>query len=292
VTVDDQWLAERFEAERPRLAAVAYRMLGSPAEAHDAVQEAWLRLTGTDAGRVQNLSGWLTTVVARICMDMLRTRTSRREEPLDQCLPEPLIDHDGADPEQEALLADAVGLALLIVLDTLAPAERLAFVLHDMFRVPYEEIARIVGRTPAAARQLASRARRRVRAAPVPDPDLGRQRTVVDAFLAAARNGDLTALVATLDPDIVLHAEAGGVIRHVRGAPAVAQQAMAFSSRSEFARLARVNGAAGLVVAADGQPLAVMAFTVVDGRIAELDIFADPRRLGRLDPKIFSDDSP
>jgi RNA polymerase sigma factor (sigma-70 family) len=190
VTVDDQWLAERFEAERPRLAAVAYRMLGSPAEAHDAVQEAWLRLTGTDAGRVQNLSGWLTTVVARICMDMLRTRTSRREEPLDQCLPEPLIDHDGADPEQEALLADAVGLALLIVLDTLAPAERLAFVLHDMFRVPYEEIARIVGRTPAAARQLASRARRRVRAAPVPDPDLGRQRTVVDAFLAAARNGD------------------------------------------------------------------------------------------------------
>jgi RNA polymerase sigma-70 factor, ECF subfamily len=225
-------------------------------------------------------------------MDMLRTRTSRREEPLGQCLPEPLIDRDGADPEQEALLADAVGLAMLIVLDTLAPAERLAFVLHDMFRVPYEEIARITGRTPAAARQLASRARRRVRTAPVPDPDLGRQRAVVDAFLAAARNGDLNALVATLDPDIRLRAEVGGAVQHVRGASEVARQAMAFSSRSEFARVARVNGAAGLVVTADGRPLAVMAFTVVDGRIAELDIFADPRRLGRLDPRIFSNDSP
>jgi RNA polymerase sigma-70 factor (ECF subfamily) len=288
VTVDEQRLAERFEAERPRLAAVAYRMLGSPTEAHDAVQEAWLRLTSTDVGRIENLSGWLTTVVAHICLDMLRTRTSRREEPLDQCLPEPLISRDAVDPEQEALLADAVGLAMLVLLDTLAPVERLTFVLHDMFQVPFDEIAPMIGRTPTAARKLASRARRRVRAAPVPDADLGRQRALVDAFLAAAREGDLDALVATLDPDIVLRAEAGGAIRRFRGASVVAQQAMAFSSRSEFARPALVNGAAGLVVATHGQPIAVMAFTVVDGKIAELDIFADPQRLSRLDPALFA----
>jgi RNA polymerase sigma factor (sigma-70 family) len=288
VTVDEQRLAELFEAERPRLAAVAYRMLGSQSEGHDAVQEAWLRLTGTDVGRIENLSGWLTTVVARICLDMLRARTSRREEPLDQCLPEPLISRDGADPEQEALLADAVGLAMLVVLDTLAPAERLTLVLHDIFQVPFGEIAPMIGRTPTAARKLASRARRRVRAVPVPEADLGRQRALVDAFLAAARNGDLDALVATLDPDIVLHAEVSGVIKRFRGASVVARQAMAFSARSEFARPALVNGAAGLVVADRGQPIAVMAFTVVEGMIAELDIFADPRRLSRLDPAIFA----
>jgi RNA polymerase sigma factor (sigma-70 family) len=290
VTVDEQRLAERFEAERPRLAAVAYRMLGSQTEAHDAVQDAWLRLTGTDAGRIENLSGWLTTVVARICLDMLRIRTSRREEPLDGRLPEPLISRDGVDPEQEALLADAVGLALLVVLDTLTPAERLTFVLHDMFRVPFDEIAPMIGRTPTAARKLASRARQRVQAAPVPDTDLGRQRAIVDAFLAAARNGDLDALVATLDPDIVLRAEAGGAIRHFHGASVVAQQATAFSSRAEFARPALVNGAAGLVVATHGHPIAVMAFTVVDGKIAEIAIFADPQRLSRLDPAVFDGD--
>jgi RNA polymerase sigma factor (sigma-70 family) len=292
VTVGDLGLADAFEAERPRLAAVAYRMLGSQTEAHDAVQEAWLRLTRADTGRVEDLSRWLTTVVARICVDMLRTRSFRREEPLDRCLPEPMIERDDVDPEQETVLADAVGLALLVVLDTLAPAERLALVLHDMFQVPFDEIARIVGRTPGAARKLASRARRRVQAAPVPDADIGRQRAVVDTFLAAARDGDLDALVALLDPEVVLHAEVGGVIRHFRGASVVAQGAMAFSSRSEFACPALVNGAAGLVVATRGQLLAVLAFTVVQGKIAELDVFADPYRLRRLDPAVFARDPP
>jgi hypothetical protein len=241
---------------------------------------------------VEDLSRWLTTVVARICVDMLRTRSFRREEPLDQCLPEPMIERDDVDPEHETVLADAVGLALLVVLDTLAPAERLALVLHDMFQVPFDEIARIVGRTPAAARKLASRARRRVQAAPVPDADIGRQRAVVDTFLAAARDGDLDAVVALLDPEVVLHAEVGGVIRHFRGASVVAQGAMAFSSRSELARPALVNGAAGLVVATRGQPLAVLAFTVVQGKIAELDVFADPHRLRSLDPAAFAHDSP
>lgn len=281
----DEQLAEQFETDRPRLLAVAYRMLGSPTEAHDAVQEAWLRLTSTDVDRIENLNGWLTTTVAHICMDMLRTRSSRREEPLD-VLPEPLIGQDDADPAQEALLADAVGLAMLIVLDRLTPPERLAFVLHDTFQMPFDEIAHILGRTPPATRKLASRARRRVRAAPIPDPDITRQRTVVDAFLSAARTGDLDALIATLAPNIVLHAEVGGRVRQVRGASTVARQAMAFSSRTDHARSALINGAAGLVVAAHGKPLAVMAFTVTDGRIAELDIYADPQRLNDLDPTI------
>ncbi|MBF6452918.1 RNA polymerase subunit sigma-70 [Nocardia cyriacigeorgica] len=236
-------------------------------------------------------SGWLTTVVGHICLDMLRTRTSRREGPFDQRLPEPVITRAGVDPEQEAVLADAVGLAMLIVLGTLAPAERVAFLLHDMFQMPFDEIAPIVGRTEAAARQLASRARRRVRAAPMPDPDLGRQRRVVDAFLAAARAGDLDALVATLDPDVVVRAEiGGGVVRHLRGASEIAEQAIAFASRAKNARPALVNGAAGLVAASHGQPLAVLAFTVAGGTIAELDIFADRERLSRLDPAFFGDE--
>jgi RNA polymerase sigma factor (sigma-70 family) len=291
--VDDaDWLAQRFEAHRGRLRAVAYRMLGSLAEADDAVQESWLHLSRSGAAGVENLGGWLTTVVARVCLDMLRTRRSRREEPLgadadadaDTHLPEPIVSRaDGVDPEHEALLADSVGLALLVVLQTLAPAERLAFVLHDMFAVPFDEIAPVVGRSPAATRQLASRARRRVRAASaVPDPDLTRQRTVVDAFLAAARGGDFDALLAVLDPDVVLRADTGAVQR-IHGARTVAEQALAFAGRAEFARPALVNGAAGLVVAKGGRPIAVMGFTVRHGRIVELDILADPARLHRLD---------
>ena len=285
--MDDEQLVERFEANRPRLSALAYRMLGSPTEAHDAVQEAWLRLSRTNAERIENLNGWLTTIVAHICIDMLRTRTSRREAPLDECLPEPLISQDGSDPEEQAMLADAVGVAMLVVLDTLTPAERLAFVLHDLFQMPFDEIARILDRTPTATRQLASRARRRVRSAPVPDPDMSRQRAVVDAFLTASKNGDLEALVATLAPDIVLRAEAEGEFLHLRGAREIAQRAIAFSFRAEFARPALINGAAGLVVATEDEPIAVMAFTVVNDKIAELDIYADPTRLAALDPAHF-----
>jgi RNA polymerase sigma-70 factor (ECF subfamily) len=287
VTVQDEQLAKRFEADRPRLVALAYRMLGSPAEAHDAVQDAWLRLSGTNSDRIENLSGWLTTTVAHICIDMLRSRRSRREDPLDEPrLPEPLITRDD-NPEEQALLADAVGVAMLVVLDTLTPAERLAFVLHDLFQMPFDEIARILDRTPAAARQLASRARRRVSSAPVPDPDMSRQRAVVDAFLTASKNGDLEALVATLAPDIVLRAEAEGELLHLRGARTIAQRAIAFSFRADFARPALINGAAGLVVATEDEPLAVMAFTVVNDKIAELDIYADPSRLATLDPTLF-----
>ena len=229
---EHEWLAERFEANRTHLRAVAYRMLGSLSEADDAVQEAWLRLSRSDTSGVENLGGWLTTVVARVCLDMLRSRKSRREEPLDAHVPEPIVSReDGIDPEHEALLADSVGLALLVVLETLAPAERLAFVLHDMFAVPFDEIAPIVGRSPTAARQLASRARRRVQgAATVPDADLTRQREVVDAFLAASRGGDFDALLAVLDPDVVLRADRAavpaGASREVRGAAAVAEQAL------------------------------------------------------------------
>ncbi|MEU5992121.1 sigma-70 family RNA polymerase sigma factor [Spirillospora sp. NPDC047418] len=284
--MDDEQLAERFEANRPRLAALAYRMLGSPTEAHDAVQEAWLRLSRTNVDRIENLNGWLTTIVAHICIDMLRTRTSRREDPLDERLPEPLISQDGSNPEEQALLADAVGVAMLVVLDTLTPAERLAFVLHDLFQMPFDEIARILDRSPTATRQLASRARRRVRSAPVPDPDMSRQRAVVDAFLTASKNGDLEALVATLAPDIVLRAEAEGELLHLRGAREIAQRAIAFSFRAEFARPALINGTAGLVVATEDEPIAVMAFTVVNDKIAELDIYADPARLSRLEPPI------
>jgi RNA polymerase sigma factor (sigma-70 family) len=280
-------LTEEFERHRAHLRAVAYRMLGSPTEAEDAVQEAWLRLDRTDSERVTNLGGWLTTVVARVALDMLRTRRSRREDYVGSWLPEPVIASVDDDPEQEALLAESVGLALLVVLDTLAPAERLSFVLHDMFGVPFEEIAPIVDRTPAAARQLASRARRRVRGAPDPDPDLGRQRAVVDAFLAASRAGDFEALVEILDPDVVFRIDAGGVPPRARpplvGAEAVARQILSRGSRfAPFARPAIVNGAAGLVIEPRGKPFAVVGFTVSNGRIVAIDLVADPGKLRRL----------
>ena len=283
-------LADRFEANRTHLRAVAYRMLGSVSEADDAVQEAWLRLSRrSDPDDLDNLRAWLTTVVARVCLDMLRSRRSRREEPLDTRIPEPIVSReDGMEPEHEALLADSVGLALLVVLETLNPAERLAFVLHDMFAVPFDEIAPIVDRSPAAARQLASRARRRVRgAAPEPDVDLTRQREVVDAFLAAAREGDLEALVAVLDPDVLLRADRGalrpGAPTELRGAREVATGALGFARLAPFARPALVNGAAGLVVSRRGRPFAVAGFTVARGRIAEIDVLADPKRLRELD---------
>jgi RNA polymerase sigma-70 factor (ECF subfamily) len=268
---------------------VAYQMLGSLSEADDAVQDAWLRVSRAGTGGVDNLGGWLTTVVARVCLDMLRSRAARREEPLGVHLPDPVISQpDVLDPEQEALLADAVGLALLVVLDTLAPAERLAFVLHDTFAVPFEEIAAILGRSPAATRQLASRARRRVRAAPArPDADLAGQQRAVDAFLAAARNGDLEALVAILDPDVVARADSGRVPVRVptvlRGARAVAEQALAFAQRAPYGRPVLVNGAAGVVVAAGARLIAVMGFTVTDGKITEIDILTDPERLHHVD---------
>jgi RNA polymerase sigma factor (sigma-70 family) len=290
-----EWLAERFEAHRAHLRAVAYRMLGELSEADDAVQEAWLRVSCSDIRGVENLGGYLTTVVARICLDLLRLRKSRREEPLGVHLPEPIVSRqEGIDPEQEALLADSVGLALLVVLDTLTPAERLAFVLHDMFAVPFEEIASIVGRSPAAARQLASRARRRVQGVAIsPDADLARQREVVNAFLAAARGGDFDALLAVLDPDVVVRADraAGppGALREVRGARAVAQQALTFSRRARFAQVALVNGAVGIVVAPRGRLVAVMVFTVRRGKIVEIDMLADPARLRQLDLAVLGD---
>jgi RNA polymerase sigma factor (sigma-70 family) len=283
-------LADRFEADRTHLRAVAYRMLGSVSEADDAVQEAWLRLSRrSDPDELKNLRAWLTTVVARVSLDMLRSRRSRREDPLDARIPEPIVSReDGVDPEHEALLADSVGLALQVVLETLAPAERLAFVLHDMFAVPFDEIAPIVDRSPAAARQLASRARRRVQgAAPEPDADLARQREVVDAFLAASRDGDFEALLAVLDPDVVLRADQGalrpGASRVLRGARAVAGQAFGYAHLARFARRALVNGTAGFVVIRDGQPFAVAGFTVARGKIVEIDILADPERLRELD---------
>jgi RNA polymerase sigma factor (sigma-70 family) len=288
-------LAERFEEHRSHLRAVAYRMLGSVSEADDAVQESWLRLSRSDAAGVENLRAWLTTVVARVSLDMLRSRKSRREEALGPHVPEPVVSReDGLDPEHEALLADSVGLALLVVLETLTPAERLAFVLHDMFAVPFDEIAPIVGRSPAAARQLASRARRRVRGAtPEPDVDLARQRQVVDAFLAAARGGDFEGLVALLDPDVVLRVDRGalrpGASREVRGAPAVAEQALTFAGGARFARRALVNGAAGFVVAPRGRPIAVAGFTVAHGKIVEMDVLADPERLRELDLTVLDD---
>ena len=293
-------LAERFEENRARLRAVAYRMLGSLSEADAAVQEAWLRLARSGTGGVENLGGWLTTVVARVCLDVLRSRRSRREEPLGEPrvgvrVPDPIVSRgDGIDPEHEALLADGVGLALLVVLEKLSPAERLAFVLHDVFGVPFGEIAPIVGRTPAAARQLASRARRRVRGeAPVTDADPARQREVVEAFLAASREGDFGALLAVLDPDVVLRIDGGavraGLSREVRGARAVAEQTPTFSRLSPFVLPARVNGAAGVVVAPRGRPFAVMGFAVRQGKIAEIDVLADPARLRRLDLAVLDD---
>ena len=283
-------LAQQFEIHRTRMRAVAYRMLGSLSEADDAVQEAWLHLSRSDTSGIQNLGGWLTTVVARICLDMLRARTSRREERLGAYVPDPIVSRaDALDPQHQALLADSVGLALLIVLNTLSPAERLAFVLHDIFAMPFDEIAPLVGRTASAARQLASRARRRVRGAAIaPDADLTRQRAVVDAFLAAARGGDFEALLAVLDPEVVLRADRGGVAvgasREVRGARAVAEQALSFSQLAQFAQRALVNGAAGIVSwLPKGRPFAVMGFTVRHGKIVEIDILADPTRLRQLD---------
>jgi RNA polymerase sigma-70 factor (ECF subfamily) len=283
---ESQLLAERFEENRGQLRAVAYRMLGSLSEADDAVQEAWLRLSRSGTDGVENLGGWLTTIVARVCLNMLRSRKTRREDPLDVYVPDPVVSVDGLDPEQEALLADSVGLALLVVLETLAPAERLAFVLHDMFAVPFEDIAPIVERSPAAARQLASRARRRVRGtAPAHETDPARQREVVEAFLAASRAGDFEALVALLDPDVVLRSDMGDrpLSAVLRGARVVAEQALMFHRFARFARPVLVNGAVGTMTALNGQPMAVMDLAIRGGRIAEINILADPDRLSRLD---------
>ncbi|WP_106401652.1 RNA polymerase sigma factor SigJ [Actinocorallia populi] len=284
------FLARRFEDHRTHLKAVAYRMLGSLAEADDAVQEAWLRLARSEADEIDNLGGWLTTVVGRVCLDMLRSRQSRREDPLEARLPDPIISQESADPERQALMADSVGLALLVVLEALNPAERLAFVLHDMFGMSFEEIAPIVDRTPAAARKLASRARQRVRGeAPEPEPDPVAQRRVVDAFLAAARGGDFTALVAVLDPDVVLRADGGkalpGGMKVLRGLEAVAGQAATFQRMATLStvRPALVNGMAGLVNTVDGELFSIMSFTVAGERIAAIDILSDPERLARLD---------
>jgi RNA polymerase sigma factor (sigma-70 family) len=288
-------LADRFEANRGHLRAVAYRMLGSTGEADDAVQEAWLRLSRSEADEIENLRAWLTTVVARVSLDMLRVRTSRREEPIGPHLPDPIVSHeDGVDPEHQALLADSVGLALLVVLETLAPPERLAFVLHDMFAVPFDEIAAIVDRSPEATRQLASRARRRVRGArPSPDPDVAAQREVVDAFLAAAREGDFEGLVAVLDENAVLRADRGavpaGVQSEIRGAANIARQALMYSRLDLEVRPALVNGAAGTVTLRDGEVFAVTGFTVRDHRIVEMDILADPERLRELDLTMLDD---
>ena len=278
------WLAERFEEHRARLLGVAYRMLGSASEADDAVQEAWLRLSRSDTSRVENLGGWLTTIVARASLDMLRSRTSRREQPFGDSVPEPIAaSADGSDPEHEVVLADSVGLALLVVLDTLAPAERVAFVLHDMFAVPFDEIAPIVGRTPTAARQLASRARRRVQRTRVPDADLSRQRAVVDAFLAASRGGDFEALLAVLDPDVVMRADEAavklGASTDVRGAAAVAAT---FTGRARQARPALVGGTIGLVWGSGARPRVVFDFTIRDGRVVGIDLVADPDRIRQL----------
>ena len=284
------WLAERFQEHRPRLRAVAYRMLGSTSEADDAVQEAWIRLSRSNAGEIDNLEAWLVTAVGRVALNMLRARRTRREEPLDAHLPDPIVDRaDGIDPEHEALLADSVGLALLVVLETLTPAERLAYVLHDMFSVPFEEIGAILERSPHAARQLASRGRRRIRGADTtPDADPAAQQEVVEAFLAAARDGDFDALVAVLDPDIVVHEDTGsGTLVEVRGAENVARRAAAVSRIGLVAWPALVNGTAGWVSLLDGAVFAVGALTVRNGRITTMDILLDPARLARLDLTAF-----
>jgi RNA polymerase sigma-70 factor (ECF subfamily) len=282
---ETDWQTEEFERHRRHLQAVAYRMLGSAAEAEDAVQEAWLRLNRSDGEAVENLGGWLTTVVARVCLDMLRSRRARREEYVGTSLPEPIVSVE-TGPEDEAVLADSVGLALLVVLDTLTPAERLSFVLHDMFAVPFEEIAPIVDRSLEATRQLASRARRRVQgAAPRSDPDLREQRRVVDAFLAAAREGDFEALLSVLDPDVVFRADGGprDTREPVHGAEAVADAVLARGARfAPYARPAIVNGSAGAIVVPAQRPIAVVAFTVADGRITEIDLVADRRKLARV----------
>jgi RNA polymerase sigma factor (sigma-70 family) len=294
---ENEWLAARFEEHRAHLRAVAYRMLGSLTEADDAVQDTWLRLSRSGADDVENLGGWLTTIVARVCLNMLRSRTTRREEALGVHLPDPVISPQGMlAPDEEAVLADSVGLALLVVLDTLSPAERLAFVLHDMFQLPFEEIAPMVGRSPTAARQLASRARRRVKGAelPAPDPDLARQRDVVDAFFRAARGGDFDALVALLDPDVVLRADFGGrrptASGVVRGPTAVARQAVLGALPGAELHPALVNGAAGVVVTVGGRPFAVLGFTVAEGRILEIDAIADPDRVRRIAGAVLGDE--
>ena len=285
-------LADRFEENRSHLRAVAYRMLGSVHEADDAVQEAWLRLSRSSSDGIDNLGGWLTTVVSRVCLDMLRSRTARREEPMGAEVPQPVMQREGGiDPEHEALLADSVGPALLVVLETLAPAERLAFVLHDMFAVPYEDIASIVGRSPDAARQLASRARRRVQGSSgVPDVDVKRQREIVDAFLAAARGGDFAALLAVLDPDVVLRADRAavdfGASSEVHGADAVAGT---FSGRAKAAQLALLDGVPGLVWANRGQPQVVFDFTISDDRISTIEMVADAERLAELEVVVLAD---
>jgi RNA polymerase sigma factor (sigma-70 family) len=285
-----EWLTERFQEHRPRLRAVAYRMLGSLTEADDALQEAWLRIRDRDPASVENMQAWLTTIVGRVCLNILRSRRSRREE-LSAHVPDPVVSFDeDDDPENEALLAESVGLALLVVLDALSPGERLAFVLHDVFGVPFADIATVLDRSEAAAQQLASRARRRVRGAPEPDPDLARQRRVVDAFFAASRDGDFDALIAVLDPDIELRID-GGVLRDeaslvLRGARVVAGHAATYSKLYPFVRPALVNGAAGAVVAPRGRLFSVMAFTVANGKITQIDALLDPDRLARLDLRI------
>jgi len=290
---DQDWLATRFEEQRPHLRAVAYRMLGSLSEADDAVQEAWIRLSRTDTSAVENLGGWLTTVVARVALNMLRSRSTRREQPLDVHVPDPIVDPvAGTNPEHEALLADSVGLAMLVVLETLPPPERLAFVLHDMFAVPFSEIGAILERSPDAARQLASRGRRRVRGTvPVPDADLTAQWEVVEAFHAAARDGDFERLVALLDPNVVLRADGGltGLSSRIQGAETVAGQALMFARIDLTMRRARINGAAGAVALLDGRPFSVGAFTIRNGRIVEIDILADPERLAALDLTILDE---
>lgn len=283
-----EFLAERFEASRSHLRSVAYRMLGSLSEADDAVQEGWLRLSRSDTNEVQNLKGWLTTVVARVCLDILRSRKSRREESLDAKLPEPMTKtEDGHNPEQEALLADSVGIALLVILDALTPAERLVFVLHDMFDVSFDEIASTLGRSPAAARQLASRARRRVRGAEtIDEAGLRSQRKVVDAFLAALRAGDFEGLLTVLDPNVVVRADvagAPGAPTEIRGARNWAKGAIAFSQAARFVQPALVNGAVGLVFAPRGRMLRTLSFTIENGKIVQVDVIADPDRLSKLD---------
>ncbi len=290
---ESDWLAETFEEHRIHLRAVAYRMLGSLTEADDAVQDAWVRVSRADTSGVENLGGWLTTIVARVCLNMLRSRNVRREESLEVHVPDPVISPVGElGPEGEALLADSVGLALLVVLDALAPAERLAFVLHDMFGLPFEEIAPMVGRSATAARQLASRARRRVKGAQIPDSNLARQRTVVDAFFLAARSGDFDALVAVLHPDVVLRADFGpnrpAASTIVRGAAAVARQARLGANPAALLHPALINGAAGVVITLDGHPHGVMAFTVVNDQVLELDVIGDPERVRRLSAAVLS----
>ena len=285
---DQDWLAERFEDNRSHLRGVAYRMLGSVTEADDAVQEAWIRLSRTDASQVENMRAWLTTVTARVCLNMLRSRKTRREAPLEAHVPEPVVSPEsGMDPEQEALLGDSVGLALFVVLDSLSPAERVAFVLHDVFAIPFDEIAPVVGRSPVASRQLASRARRRVQGAPVPDVDLDGQWAVVDAFLAAAREGDFERLVDALDPDVVLRSDGGearpALVSFLRGSQAVAERAMRFRRFAETSTRVLVNGVPGGVAwTPDGEPFSVVALTVRGGRIVAIDVLADPERLSKL----------